>query len=221
MSTSSLCGFHPSSPQTSETALTFRTHSLLQSKAISFHFWETSESFLKRVLGFSKQPSHLGVEWERSQLFVPEYRCICFFLLFFFFLIYESHLFVLQFESLSADRNGNPLQYSFLENPMDRGAWWATVHVVIVRHTQDLRLISITVLGKHLTLVSSFLPKFLPASVSHVACLIPAGGLVPQPTTSVYCRNLPSPFLRSWAGLLLRQVGHETSLLHTNWLNSY
>ena len=22
--------------------------------------------------------------------------------------------------------NGNPLQYSCLENPMDRGAWWAT-----------------------------------------------------------------------------------------------
>ena len=26
--------------------------------------------------------------------------------------------------------NGNPLQYSCLENPMDRGDWWATVHVV-------------------------------------------------------------------------------------------
>ena len=24
--------------------------------------------------------------------------------------------------------NGNQLQYSFLENPIDRGAWWATVH---------------------------------------------------------------------------------------------
>ena len=24
--------------------------------------------------------------------------------------------------------NGNPLQYSCLENFMDRGAWWATVH---------------------------------------------------------------------------------------------
>ena len=24
--------------------------------------------------------------------------------------------------------HGNPLQYSPLENPMDRGAWWATVH---------------------------------------------------------------------------------------------
>ena len=27
-----------------------------------------------------------------------------------------------------AGGNGNPLQYSCLENPMDRGAWWAAVH---------------------------------------------------------------------------------------------
>ena len=26
--------------------------------------------------------------------------------------------------------NGYPLQYSCLENPMDRGAWWAIVHGV-------------------------------------------------------------------------------------------
>ena len=26
------------------------------------------------------------------------------------------------------EENGNPLQYSCLENSMDRGAWWATVH---------------------------------------------------------------------------------------------
>ena len=26
--------------------------------------------------------------------------------------------------------NGNPLQYSCLRNPMDRGAWWATAHGV-------------------------------------------------------------------------------------------
>ena len=24
--------------------------------------------------------------------------------------------------------NGNPLHYSCLENPMNRGAWWATIH---------------------------------------------------------------------------------------------
>ena len=26
--------------------------------------------------------------------------------------------------------HGNPLQYASLENPLDRGAWWATVHTV-------------------------------------------------------------------------------------------
>ena len=32
--------------------------------------------------------------------------------------------------------NGNPLQYSCLENPMDRGAWQATVHgVARIRHS--------------------------------------------------------------------------------------
>ena len=30
----------------------------------------------------------------------------------------------------SGGGNGNPLQNSCLENPMDRGAWWATVHGV-------------------------------------------------------------------------------------------
>ena len=28
------------------------------------------------------------------------------------------------------EENGNPLQYSCLDNPMDTGAWWATVHEV-------------------------------------------------------------------------------------------
>ena len=32
--------------------------------------------------------------------------------------------------------NGNPLQYSCLENPMDGGAWWAVVHEVAKSQTQ-------------------------------------------------------------------------------------
>ena len=32
--------------------------------------------------------------------------------------------------------NGNPLQYSCLENPMERGAWWATVDEVTKSQTQ-------------------------------------------------------------------------------------
>ena len=31
--------------------------------------------------------------------------------------------------------NGNPLQYSSLDNPMDRGAWWATVHGITKNQT--------------------------------------------------------------------------------------
>ena len=36
--------------------------------------------------------------------------------------------------------NGNALQYSCLGNPMDRGAWWATVHGVAESWTQLKRL---------------------------------------------------------------------------------
>ena len=37
-------------------------------------------------------------------------------------------------------RHGNPLQYSCLKTPMDRGAWWATVHEVANSWTQLKRL---------------------------------------------------------------------------------
>ena len=36
----------------------------------------------------------------------------------------------------SGEGNGNPLQYSCLENPMDRGAWWSTVLEVPKSQTQ-------------------------------------------------------------------------------------
>ena len=34
--------------------------------------------------------------------------------------------------------NGNPLQYSCLENSMERAAWWATVHGVTMGQTPDM-----------------------------------------------------------------------------------
>ena len=36
----------------------------------------------------------------------------------------------------SGKGNGNPLQYSCLENPMDRGAWWTTVHGIAKSRTR-------------------------------------------------------------------------------------
>ena len=41
----------------------------------------------------------------------------------------KFHIHVLVY-CIGGEGNGNPLQYSCLENPMGRGAWWATVHGV-------------------------------------------------------------------------------------------
>ena len=40
----------------------------------------------------------------------------------------------------SGEGNGNPLQYSCLENPVDRGGWWVAVHGVAQSRTQLKRL---------------------------------------------------------------------------------
>ena len=39
-------------------------------------------------------------------------------------------------ERSPGEGNGNPLQYSCLENPMEGGAWWATVHRVAKSRTR-------------------------------------------------------------------------------------
>ena len=52
-------------------------------------------------------------------------------------------------------RNGNPLQYSCLENPMDRGAWWAAVHRVAKSRTRLERLIMhACIRGQYLSFVT-------------------------------------------------------------------
>ena len=46
-------------------------------------------------------------------------------------------------ESSPGEGNGNLLQYSCLENPMDGGAWWATVHGVAKSWTRLSELTSL------------------------------------------------------------------------------
>ena len=47
----------------------------------------------------------------------------------------EMQLQSLGWEDRLEKENGNPLQYSCLGNPTDRGAWWATVHGVAKSQT--------------------------------------------------------------------------------------
>ena len=42
--------------------------------------------------------------------------------------MWETQVQSLSWEASPGEGNGNPLQYSCLENPMDSGAWWVTVH---------------------------------------------------------------------------------------------
>ena len=53
---------------------------------------------------------------------------------------HERHRFNPWVGKITWIRNGNPLQYSCLENPMDRGAWRATVHRVAKSQTRLKRL---------------------------------------------------------------------------------
>ena len=69
--------------------------------------------------------------------------------------------------------NGTPLQYSCLENPMDGGAWWATVHMVTRSRT---RLSDFTftfhfhALEKEMATHSSVLAWRIPGTGSLVGC---------------------------------------------------
>ena len=46
------------------------------------------------------------------------------------------HTFYQALKDTSGEGNGNPHQYSCLETPVDRGAWWATVRGVAKSQTQ-------------------------------------------------------------------------------------
>ena len=50
--------------------------------------------------------------------------------------MWETQVWSLSWEDSPGEANGNPLQYSYLENPMDRGAWQATVHGVTMSRTR-------------------------------------------------------------------------------------
>ena len=51
--------------------------------------------------------------------------------------VQETRAWLLGQEDSPGEGNGKPFQHSCLENPMDRGAWWAAVHGV-ARVVQDL-----------------------------------------------------------------------------------
>ena len=58
------------------------------------------------------------------------------------FYLYSFNHYLLNTQYVTGEGNGNPLQYSCLENPRDGGAWWAAVYGVAQSWTRLKRLSS-------------------------------------------------------------------------------
>ena len=72
----------------------------------------------------------------------------------------------IDFVSCNLEGNGTPLQYSCLENPMDRGAWWAAVHGVAEGWTRlnDFTFMHFHALEKEMATHSTILAWRIPGT---------------------------------------------------------
>ena len=117
-------------------------------------------------------------------------------------------------ERFSEEGNGNPLQYSCLENPMDRGGWRAIVHGIA---KSRMWLSNLTTRSQGL-LVRGVRPAPWPTWIMwrSLGFLLPFFSLLPYPTLSVSVlpgrkvENLPFPYgwgrtEERWLSLRLRK----------------
>ena len=78
-------------------------------------------------------------------------------------------------EDIPGEGNGNPLQYCCLENPMDGGTWWATVHGVSKSRTRlsDLTFTFFTSEWhcKFFSLKIHFLKKFTKSTIIRLSTI--------------------------------------------------
>ena len=102
-------------------------------------------------------------------------------------------------EEIVGEGNGNPLQYSCLENPTDRGAWWAAVHGVAKSRTR-LSNFTFTFTFMHWRRKWQPTPVFLPGESqgqwSLVGCRL--WGHTESDTTEVTSSSRPERNEKDW-----------------------
>ena len=74
-------------------------------------------------------------------------------------------------ERSPGEGNGNPLQYSCLENPMDQGTWWATVYGVTKSQTRlsDFTSLKFYLIIRDMHFIFSFVKCLSPIKRQKVA----------------------------------------------------
>ena len=101
--------------------------------------------------------------------------------------------------------NGNPLQYSCLENPIDGGAWWAIVHGVTKSRTQrsDFTFTFLLIVK-----IVKYFHNRCPRNISLISPVSPFPGPLPK--------SLPRPFLtiQRLKGQLLTEQEASRELPH-------
>ena len=107
--------------------------------------------------------------------------------------------------SCIGEGNGNPLQCSCLENPMDGGTWWAAVYAVAQSRTR-LKRLSSSSMQWNSCLTSCFGYWSVTISCLHVRCV----QLSATPWTVTHQALLPMGFSRQeyWSGLPFPPPGH-------------
>ena len=110
--------------------------------SIGYHPWLLPGTTATSFRHHPQIPSHWGkVIRSYLQTYVLAYICKIKILLILH--IFDSEFLKLKYSWFGlplGERNGNPLQYSCLENPVDRGAWRAAVHRVAQSRTRLKRL---------------------------------------------------------------------------------
>ena len=90
-----------------------------------------------RILEWVSMPSSRGSSWPRDRTCVSYLSCVGRWVLYYWRHLRSHFIYT---SGIWWEGNGTPLQYSCLENPMDRGAWWAIVHRITKSLTRLKRL---------------------------------------------------------------------------------
>ena len=117
--------------------------------------------------------------------------------------------------------HGKPLQYSCLENPMNRGAWWVTVHRVAKSQTWLKWLSTYTCMAckaykvNHLVLYGKTLSTFVPCTLRVCFCSVMCSKKVDMPRAEDKCHKGVGEG-RAWRSM----KSFQRRTCHCHWLST-